>query len=73
MLSREENFTVLNMIQHGGSFVRSLATTYQLADGQNRDKIRLLAFPEIWNSYSDGWQEEVEGVCNDTATTQRDQ
>jgi hypothetical protein len=73
MLSREEHFTVLNMIQHGGSFVRSLATTYQLADGQNRDKIRLLAFPDIWEKYSEGWQEEVEGVQNDTATTQRDQ
>lgn len=70
MLSREELFTVDNMIRYGGSFVRSLAVAYQFADGPNRDKIRLLAFPEIWQSYSKGWTEEVEGVCDDTAATQ---
>lgn len=52
-METEQNFAVVEaMEKYGGSFVAALATAMRRADTQNFWKLRL-AFPEIWNQYTD--------------------
>jgi hypothetical protein len=39
------------MTEYGGSFVQALANAFRKADDGNAERIRL-AFPEIWNIYT---------------------
>jgi len=50
--ARIEHDTLCEMEQHGGGFVRALATAYRFADPDNRRRIKS-AFPEIWERYSE--------------------
>ena len=47
----DELYAVLEaMQQYGGSFVKALATTWQLADNENRAKL-LATFPGLYARY----------------------
>lgn len=50
------------MESFGGSFVRSLAQAFRLADADNRERIKT-AFPEVWEKYS-LWAAAEKIECN---------
>jgi uncharacterized protein YegJ (DUF2314 family) len=43
---------VAAMARYGGGFVQSLAKCFNLADADNRARLKL-AFPEYWRQYSE--------------------
>ena len=51
-MNEQDVQTLLNMIRHGGSFVRLLAIAAQQADPHNLEEIKK-AFPEYWTFYSE--------------------
>jgi hypothetical protein len=51
-VTHEELATTRAMMDHGGSFVRTLAVAYTVGDAANRAKIRE-TWPDYWIKYSD--------------------
>lgn len=50
---RDRTLAIVNVMQqHGGSFIRALASAFIFADDVNLRKLKK-AFPHEWNEYAD--------------------